>query len=58
MNNYDVMMMKSEDIYKLMKILTNIGWKSIRETSINRIIYLSAVLYSFCKICNIFVTFI
>lgn len=47
MNNYDVMMMKSEDIYKLMKILTNIGWKSIRETSINRIIYLSAVLYSF-----------
>ena len=30
-----------------MKILTNIGWKSIRETSINRIIYLSAVLYSF-----------
>ena len=47
MNNYDVMMMKSEDIYKLMKILTNIGWKSVRETSINRIIYLSAVLYSF-----------
>ena len=46
MNNYDVMMMKSEDIYKLMKILTNIGWKSIRETSINRIIYLSAVKYS------------
>lgn len=47
MSNYEVMMIKSEDIYKLMRILTNIGWKSIRETSINRIIYLSAVLYSF-----------
>ena len=46
MNNYDVMMVKSEDIYKLMKILTNIGWKSIRETSINRIIFPSLFLTS------------
>ena len=47
MNNYDMMMMKSEDIFMLMRTLNNIGWKSMRETSINRIIYLSAVLYSF-----------
>lgn len=47
MNNYNLIMIKSEDVFKLMKALTNIGWKSVRETSINRIIYLSAVLYSF-----------
>lgn len=40
-------MLKSEDIYQLISKLTSIGWKSIRESSINRIIYLSAVLYSF-----------
>lgn len=40
-------MLKSEDIYQLISKLTRLGWKSIRESSINRIIYLSAVLYSF-----------
>lgn len=48
MNNYSEIMLKSEDIYQLISKLTSIGWKSIRESSINRIIYLSAVLYSFC----------
>lgn len=47
MNNYSEIMLKSEDIYQLISKLTSIGWKSIRESSINRIIYLSAVLYSF-----------
>lgn len=47
MSNYSVKMIKSNDIYQLMKTLSSIGWKTIRETSINRIMYLSAVLYSF-----------
>lgn len=47
MNDYSEIMLKSEDIYQLISKLTSIGWKSIRESSINRIIYLSAVLYSF-----------
>lgn len=47
MSNYSSNMKKSEDIYQLMKKLNDIGWKTIRESSINRIIYLAAVLYSF-----------
>ena len=38
---------KSKDIYILLNILKKLGWKTLRETSINRIIYLSSVLYSF-----------
>lgn len=45
MNNYSEIILKSEDIYQLISKLTSIGWKSIRESSINRIIYLAAVLY-------------
>ena len=47
MNNYSRIMLKSEDVFQLISKLVEIGWKSIRESSINRIIYLSAVLYSF-----------
>lgn len=47
MNNYVEIMTKSGDVYQLIVKLVGIGWKSIRESSINRIIYLSAVLYSF-----------
>lgn len=47
MNNYSEIMLKSEDVYQLISKLAGIGWKSIRESSINRIMYLSAVLYSF-----------
>ena len=47
MNNYSEIMLKSEDVYQLISKLARIGWKSIRESSINRIMYLSAVLYSF-----------
>lgn len=47
MKSYSKIMIKSSDIYQLVEKLTEIGWKSIRESSINRIIYLSAVLYSF-----------
>lgn len=47
MRRYNELMIKCEDIYLLMSSLLSIGWKRIRPTSINRVIYLSAVLYSF-----------
>lgn len=47
MNNYSKIMIKSRDVYQLIRKLSRIGWKSIRESSVNRLIYLSAVLYSF-----------
>ena len=47
MNSYSERMIKSGDIYQLMMRLAAIGWKNIRESSINRLMYLSAVLYSF-----------
>lgn len=48
MNNYSQNMKKSRDIFQLMKMLTSIGWKTVRESSLHRIMYLTAVLYSFC----------
>ena len=45
MNSYSKVMLKSEDIYQLINKLVGIGWKSIRESSINRIIYFYGVLY-------------
>ncbi len=47
MNNYSSLILKSEDVLLLLRKLQNIGWSAIREASINRIMYLSAVLYSF-----------
>lgn len=47
MDDYSSIVLKSEDVLLLMKKLQNIGWSTVREASINRIIYLSAVLYSF-----------
>ena len=47
MARYDEIILKSEDILLLLTKLENIGWKYVRESSINRILYLSAVLYSF-----------
>ena len=47
MNNYSSLILKSEDVLLLLKKLQNIGWTAIREASINRIVYLSDVLYSF-----------
>ena len=46
-SKYDRITIKSKDIYILLNILKKLGWKTLRETSINRIIYLSSVLYSF-----------
>lgn len=47
MKKYDKNMLKSVDVYNLIKSFKMIGWKTLRESSINRIMYLSAVLYSF-----------
>ena len=47
MSNYSNIMGKSKDIYLLMRVLAKVGWKTVRETSLNRILYLSAVVYSF-----------
>lgn len=47
MNTYSSLILKSEDVLLLLTKLQNIGWTAIREASINRILYLSAVLYSF-----------
>ena len=47
MSKYDAIILKSEDVFLLLKKLQNIGWNAVRESSIHRIMYLSAVLYSF-----------
>lgn len=56
MDRYFGIMVKSKDIYCLLCELKELGWESLRETSINRLIYLSSVLYSFInnEIENIF----
>lgn len=57
MENYNDIMLISADIYSVMKSMNNIGWNALRESSINRILYLSAVIYSFMSndLKNIFV---
>lgn len=47
MNNYSKIMEKSKDIYLLMIKINKIGWDAIKKSSINRVIYLSAILYTF-----------
>lgn len=47
MDRYVGIIVKSKDIYCLLCELKELGWESLRETSINRLIYLSSVLYSF-----------
>ena len=49
MENYNQIMLISADIYSVVKSMNNIGWNAIRESSINRILYLSAVMYSFME---------
>lgn len=47
MDRYLGIIVKSKDIYCLLCELKELGWESLRETSINRLVYLSSVLYSF-----------
>ena len=47
MNNYSNIMVISGDVYLIIKSMNAIGWKAIRESSINRLLYISSVVYSF-----------
>lgn len=47
MNNYDNVMLISADVYSVIKSMNDKGWKTLRESSINRIIYLTAILFTF-----------
>ena len=47
MDRYFGIIVKSKDICCLLCELKELGWETLRETSINRLIYLSSVLYSF-----------
>lgn len=47
MDNYAKKMIVSGDVYLVIKSMKQVGWGAIRETSVNRILYMSAVVYSF-----------
>lgn len=47
MDRYLGIIAKSKDIYCLLCVLKELGWESLRETTINRLMYLASVLYSF-----------
>lgn len=47
MDKYLGIIAKSKDVYCLLCVLKELGWESLRETTINRLMYLSSVLYSF-----------
>lgn len=47
MNNYDKIMFVSGDVYTVIISMMQKGWLGIKESSINRIIYLASVLFSF-----------
>lgn len=57
MGKYNDIMLVSADVYSVMKSMHKIGWSALRESSINRILYLSAVIFSFMsgEVENIFV---
>lgn len=47
MDKHEDLMIISGDVYLVIKNMKQVGWSSIRETSINRIIYMASVVYSF-----------
>lgn len=47
MHEYDKIMIASGDVFVVIKSMAEKGWFGIKESSINRIIYLASVLYSF-----------
>lgn len=48
----------NEDILYIVENVKSIGWNSIKEQSIQRIVYLSKVLYTFTHSGKIFLTII
>lgn len=47
MDSYSNLIVISGDVYLAIKSMNTVGWKAIRESSINRILYISSVVYSF-----------
>lgn len=47
MNSYNKLMFVSGDVYTVILSMMQKGWHGIKESSINRIIYLASVLFSF-----------
>ncbi len=47
MKNYDNIMVISADVYLTINHMNDKGWKELKLSSINRILYLAAVFYSF-----------
>ena len=47
MKKYDDIMIISSDVYVTINSMNNKGWKELKFSSINRILYLTAVFYSF-----------
>lgn len=47
MDEYSNKIIICGDVYLTIKSMNKIGWKTIRESSINRILYMASVLYSF-----------
>lgn len=47
MKKYNDIMIISSDVYLTINSMNNKGWKELKPSSINRILYLTAVFYSF-----------
>lgn len=49
MNDYSSIMTKSGDVYTVINESHKIAWSAIKESSINRILYITSVMYSFIE---------
>lgn len=49
MDNYTSIMSKSGDVYAVINEVHKIAWNAVKESSINRILYMTAVMYSFIE---------
>lgn len=47
MKNQDKIIIVSGDIFSCLTLSRNIGWDSVKELSINRILYFASIMYSF-----------
>lgn len=49
MDSYKSIMSKSGDVYAVINEVHKIAWSAVKESSINRILYMTAVMYSFIE---------
>lgn len=49
MDSYSSIMSKSGDVYAVINEVHKIAWNAIKESSINRILYITAAMYSFIE---------